>query len=219
MNLSKTAHTLASINFQLETDRLDAIAHDIAETEAAYDRGRHKTMELSQQLAAIRDNRRDGEAEAEALRAGEDIATIAKTEESIRGEREAVQSGMRALNGDLEQLSKDRQEVRDQAKAKLAPVFDGLVAELDEEARQLATRLAQIYSDAETIRAASGNQGATRLSTALRDVVDECACSNLIGRSKPVPASKPVADMLTGHGDIIKIAGGSLHLQHRTPRL
>lgn len=219
MSISNTERALAALNLSGEADRLTAIDRERKETAAAVDRGKQKTMSLSQELAHIRDNRGDGEVEAEALRAGEDVATIAKTEETIRGEREAVQAGMRKLGADIEQLAREKSAVHDQAKAKLAKTFDSLLAEMDEEARQLASRLTQLWADAMAIRGASGNAAATKLSTALHNVVDEAACSNMIGRSKPVPASQPLVDLLTSHADKIKIAGGGLHLQHRTPRL
>lgn len=219
MTIAKTAQALSMLDLSPEMDRLSDIEAERKEVAAACERGRAKTMELSQQLAEIRDNRRDGEAEAQALRDGEDIAVIAKTEESIRGEREAVQAGMRALSADLDGLAKERQAVRDRAKERLAPAFNGLLADMDTEARQLAARLAQIFADAETIRAASGNSAATRLASALRLVVDEAACADLIGRSKAIAASRSLADLLNSHAGVIKTAGGALHMQHRTPRL
>ena len=219
MNFDKTARALAALDLSAEQARLAAIAQETADTEAAYDRGQTKAAELTRDLNHVLDARRDGESEAAALRADTDIAAIAKTPDTIRGEREAVLAGMRTLNADLERLGKDRQAVRDEAKGKLAAAFDGAVVTLDEEARILMARVAEIFADIESIRAASSSLDATRLSGELRDVVDEAAVSNLIGRSKPIPASSDLADLLTHYKAIILAAGGSVHLQHRTPRM
>ena len=100
-----------------------------------------------------------------------------------------------------------------------AATCDGAILALDEEARNLMARVAEIFADVESIRAASSSLNATRLSGELRDVVDEAAVSNLIGRSKPIPASPDLADLLTHHKDMILAAGGSVHLQHRTSRM
>ncbi|AEG50762.1 hypothetical protein Sphch_3147 [Sphingobium chlorophenolicum L-1] len=219
MNFDKTARALATLDLSTEHSQLAVIDQETADTEAAYDRGQAKAADLGRDLAHILDARRNGETEAAALRAGVDIAAIVKTPDTIRGGREALLAGLRTLNADLDRLGKDRQAVRDRVALKLAEAFNGALVELDKESRNLAARLAQIFADAEAIRAASSSMAAIRLSTALRDVVDEAAVSNLISRGKPWPASPELADLLTQHKDAVSLAAGALHLQHRTMRM
>ena len=219
MNYEKSIRALAALDLSTEQARLATIAQDVAATGQAYDAGQAKAAQLARDLSNVRDARRDGEREADALRAGIDIATIAKTPESIRGEREAVLAGMRTLNADLEQLGKDRQSVRDEVCSKLSAVFEADIAEMEEEARTLAARLALIFADAETIRAASNSLAAVNLITALRDVVDEAAVGHLLPRGQRVAASPKLVELLHQYRTAVTAAGGTVHAQHRTAHM
>ncbi len=217
--ISKTAQALARLDMSAEFDRLNAIEQERQETSDAYDRGRARTMELSQALERIREPKRDGHAEAEALRAGDDITTVAPSEDAVRAERDAVKAGMRALSADLDGLQREASEIQSSARAKLAGCFEGVVAAWDQEARTLLARLLEIFADASSVRSATSSAAATRLATALTRVIDEAAVANLIGRTHSAPASAATTDVIRTHSAVIKAAGGSVATEHRTLRM
>lgn len=215
MDLKSLARKLAAVDLaDIEKEQAE-VEQRIAAIDEAVERGRAKSMQLSQQLTELNNRSRDGRSQADALLNGKDIATVAASEDKIRSEREAVTLGMKALTADAEQLRYQRSELQQRARQRLSLALVSIVDEVHAEAEALAGRLARIYVDVQTLEYATKSSKATQLGTALDHALNGLAAGRLIPRDYLTATPELVAILQKNIG-AVKIAGTAIHARHRS---
>ena len=185
----------------------------IAAIDDAVERGRDKAMELSQALANLKDPQRDGRAAADALMDDGDIAAVAATEDKIRGQREAIQAGLRTLAADAEQLRHERTNLQQQAIGRLSAAVEELAEKLRADAEELAGRLAQVFVEVKTLEDATKSSKAIQLGSALDYALNGLAAGRLISRQH-LNAPPEMMAVLQKHIGAVRVAGTRIFGRH-----
>lgn len=206
---------LASVDL---TDLVEKQAENerrIAAIDDAVERGRRKSMELSQALANLRDVRHDGRAAADALMDDGDIAAVAATEDKIRGEREAIQAGLRTLAADAEQLRHERTNLQQEARGRLSAAVEKLADDMRAEAEECAGRLARIFAEIKTLEDATKANKAIQLGSALDYGLNGLAAGRLIPRDH-LHTSPDMLAVLQKHIDALRVADTRIIGRHKS---
>ncbi|KXU29951.1 hypothetical protein A0J57_18185 [Sphingobium sp. 22B] len=215
MDLKSLARKLSAVDLaDIEKEQAE-VNERIAAIDAAVERGRAKSMQLTRQLADVKDRTHTGRSQADALLNGDDMANVVISEEKVRTEKEAIAAGMKALAADAEQLRYRRSELQQRARERLSLALESIVDEVRAEAEELAGRLARIYVDVQTLGYATKSAKATQLGTALDHGLNGLAAGRLIPRNYLIAAPELVA-ILEKNIPALKIAGTAIHARHRS---
>lgn len=182
------------------------LAAEAAEIDAALDRARRQLSTIEAKLRDVRADGPDGERAAAALLAGEDVTADDADLARLDLEREAVRSGIAALN----RRKIDVDQARGQAEAELRTALGGSVNDIALEVRARAAealaKLAQAFADAEALHAATRNLHCLELVTHLRGPLFRLAVERLCDRTELRPSADVVAALPAG--ELIRAAGG-----------
>lgn len=160
---------LAALDLSEEAAQLDELKQQASELNNARERGHQRMLEIAREIEALKAGRGDGEAAAEALIAGTNVALASPQQQALEEERQAIKAGMANLAEREREISHKRAGIIDIVDSKSAAAVECHVADLERRAKTLATELAQIYGDADALGHAGGNPRAVRLSASLRD--------------------------------------------------
>lgn len=160
---------LAALDLSEEAAQLDDLKQQASELNNARERGHQRMLEIAREIEALRAGRGDGEAAAEALLSGANVALASPQEQALEEERQAIKAGMANLVQREREISHKRAGIIDIVDSKSAAAVECHVADLERRAKTLATELAQIYGDADALGHAGCNARAVRLSASLRD--------------------------------------------------
>lgn len=162
---------LARLDVSEEAAHLEGLKQQAAELTAASQRGHARMLEIAREIEALKAGRGDGEAAAEALLGGENVALAAPQQEALEQEREAIKAGMANLAEREREISHRRAGVIEIVESKSAAAFEDQVADLERRAKTLAGELATVMADADAIGYGAANSHAIRLAASLRDGV------------------------------------------------
>lgn len=167
--MNELTHKLAALDLSDEQAALDDLKLQAAELTAARERGHARMLEIAREIEALKAGRGDGEAAAEALLAGDNVALAAPQQQALEQERASIKAGMANLAERERDISHRRAGIIDIVQSKSAAVFEDHVIAMAERAKQLAAELATIYADANAIGHSAANARAIRLSASLHD--------------------------------------------------
>lgn len=160
---------LAGLDLTDEQAALDDLKLQAAEITTAIERGHKRMLEIAREIEALKAGRGDGEAAAEALLGGENVALAAPQQAALEEERQAIKSGLSTLAQREIDIGRTRREVINLVEDKSADAVDGFAAELERRAKTVANELAQIYADADCVGHGAGSSRAALLAASIRD--------------------------------------------------
>lgn len=160
---------LAALDLSEEAAQLDDLKQQSQELNTARERGHQRMLEIAREIEALRAGRGDGEAAAEALLTGDNVALAAPQREALEQERASIKAGMATLAEREREINHRRAGIIKIVECKSAAAVECHVADLERRAKAFAIELAQIYGDADALGHAGCNARAVRLSASLRD--------------------------------------------------
>jgi chromosome segregation ATPase len=193
--LSATAANLAAIDPAVSQERIAEIDAAIAAVDETLEREQKNFAELADKIQ--RRERGVGVEEidqgraAEALLAGEDIATITaavETVASLTDRKNTLAAGMRGLRARRQALDASRLGSKLELARQIGDALQPLVAPLEEQARAAAAQLAKVFGDVKAAALAGNNEDIANVSRRLDQAIAHLAEHGFIGRG-PIEVS------------------------------
>jgi len=182
------------------------LAGEAAEIDAALDRARRQLGTIDAKLRDVRADGPDGERAAAALLAGEPVTADDADLARLELEREAVRSGIAALNRRKIEVDQARGQAEAELRTALGGSVDDIAMIVRARAASALADLAQAFADAEALHAATRNLRALELTTHLRGPLFRLAVEQICERTALRPSADVVAALPAA--ELIRAAGG-----------
>ena len=150
--------------------------------------------------------------------------TLARPDvDALRDEQDLLRQGMVELNRRISTAQNDIRRERDNVKKATGPLLDTFGDDLENEAVNLATRLAEIYAVADTMRRAVNSNSLSNLQRKLEPVIEAThrGGGKIVPAVEPidVPANvRPIIEALQGIGPLNAYISPSVTLPRDFPR-